>query len=87
MVTTVRVCQKSLGSIAVPFHGTLDFPAGPADHQFLCIDEDLGAKPAAHIRPDHTQFVFRGQLIERRQHQSVNVRILSCQMKCDLVRT
>ena len=87
MITTVRVCQKSLGSIAVPLHGTLDFPAGPADHQFLCIDEDLGAEPAAHIRPDHTQFVFRGQLIERRQHQSVNVRILSCQMKGDLVRT
>ena len=76
MIAAVGVGEKGLGPVAGPLHRPTGALGGPQCHHFFRIDEDLGAEAAADIRRDDPQFVLLGDVVERRQHQARDVRIL-----------
>ena len=76
VVAAMRVREEGLGAVAGPFHGTADLLRGPQRHHLFGIDEDLGAEAAADVGGDHAQLVLGGDVVERRQHEAGDVRVL-----------
>ena len=76
MVAAMRVGEEGLGAVAGPFHGTADLLGGPQRHHLFRIDEDLRAETAADVGRDHAQLVLGRDVVERRQHEAGDVRVL-----------
>ncbi|MGY3471566.1 hypothetical protein ACVW0I_008437 [Bradyrhizobium sp. LM6.11] len=76
VVPAMRIGEEGLGAVAGPFHGTADLLRGPQRHHLFGIDEDLRAEAAADVGRDHAQLVLRGDVVERRQHEAGDVRVL-----------
>ena len=76
MIAAVGIGQERLGAVGGPFHRPSGFLRGPQRHHLFRIDEDLRAKAAADIRRDHPQLVLLRDVVERRQHQTRDMRIL-----------
>ncbi len=72
----MRVGEEGLGAVAGPFHRTADLLRGPQRHHLFGIDEDLRAEAAADVGGDHAQLVLGGDVVERRQHEAGDVRVL-----------
>ena len=70
------VGEEGLGAITGPLHRTVHLLGGPQRHHFLGVDEDLGAEAAADIGRHHPQLVLLRDVVERRQHQPGDVRVL-----------
>ena len=66
-------------SLRSPVHLTARwiFARGPQAHDFLGVDEDLGAEAAAHVRGDHAQLVLGSEADEGGQHEAGHVRVLA----------
>jgi hypothetical protein len=64
-----------------PFGGPLDRAFGlhrrPKAGDLFGIDVDFRAEAAADIGRDHAQLVFGGDVVERRQHQTGDMRVLA----------
>ena len=76
MVAAVGVGKEGFGTVAGPFHRAADLLRGPQRHHFFRIDVDLRAEAAADIGRDHAQLVLGGDVVECRQHQTRDMRIL-----------
>ncbi len=76
VIAAVGVGQEGFGAVAGPFHRAPHFLGGPQRHHLLGIDVDLGAEAAADIGRDHPQLVLRRDVVEGRQHQPRDMRIL-----------
>ena len=72
----MRVGQKGLRAVAGPFYRAADLLRGPQRHHLFRINVDLRAEAAADIGRNHAQFVLGGDVVERRQHQAGDVRVL-----------
>ncbi len=70
------VGEERLGAIAGPLHRAPHPLGGPQRHHFLGVDEDLRAEAAADIGRHHPQLVLMRDVVERRQHQAGDMRIL-----------
>ena len=70
------VGQEGLGAVAGPLHRAADLLRGPQRDHFFGIDEDLRAEAAADIGRDHPQLVLGRDVVERRQHQAGDMRVL-----------
>ena len=70
------VGQEGLGTVAGPLHRASHLLGGPQRHHLLGIDEDLRAETATDIGCHHPQLVLGRDVVERRQHQPGDMRIL-----------
>ena len=76
VIAAVRVGQEGLHALGDPFHRAADALGRPQRHDFLGIDEDLGAEAAADVRRDDAQLVLRRHADERRDDEARHMRIL-----------
>ncbi len=76
VVAAMRVGEERFRTVASPLHRTADLLRRPQRHHLFRIDVDLGAEAAADIGRDHAQLVLRRNVVERRQHEAGDVRIL-----------
>jgi hypothetical protein len=70
------VGQKGLGAVAGPLHRTADLLGGPQRHHLLGVDEDFRAEAAADVGRHHAQLVLLRDVVERRQHEAGDMRVL-----------
>ena len=72
----MRVGEEGLGAVAGPLHRTADLLGGPQRHHLLGVDEDFRAEAAADVGRHHPQLVLLRDVVERRQHEAGDMRIL-----------
>ena len=85
VIAAVRVGQERFGAIAGPFHGPSDLLGGPQRHHLFRIDEDLGAEAAADVGRDHAQLVLGRDVVERRQHETRDMRVLRGRIESEVL--
>ena len=76
VVTAMRVGEEGFGAVAGPLHGAADLLRGPQRHHLFGIDVDLRTEAAADVGRDHAQLVLGRDVVERRQHEAGDVRVL-----------
>ena len=76
VIAAMGVGEEGLGAVAGPLHRAPHLLGGPQRHHFLGVDEDLGAEAAADIGRHHPQLVLLRDVVERRQHQAGDMRVL-----------
>ena len=85
VVAAVCVGQEGFGAIAGPLHRTIDLLGGPQCHHFFRIDENLRSETPTDVGRDDTQLVFRRNVVEGRQHQTGDMRILRCRVEREVL--
>src|SRR6476620_3986281 len=76
VIAPMCVGDERFRSIRSPFHRPGDFSRGPEANDFLWINENLRAEPAADIRRDDTKLVFGRHADKGCDHQARYVRVL-----------
>ncbi len=77
MVAAMGVGQEGLRPVGGPFHRAARLHRGPEAGDLLGVDVDLRAEAPAHVGRHHAQLVLGGDVVEGREHQPGDMRVLA----------
>ena len=76
VVAAMRVGQERLGALARPLDAAVDLLGRPGEGHVFGIQENFGAKAAAHVGRNHAHLVLGQAQYKRGHQQALNVRVL-----------